>query len=75
VVGEKTAGIEVSIDGVNYTGEIGAEVFNYPSSNIAVGAYSHAEGNSTVAIGDYSHTEGSRTKAVGTAGSARGLNS
>ena len=43
------------------------EVFNsYSDSlfpNLALGAYSHAEGLNTVASGDYSHAEGRNTKA------------
>ena len=45
---------------MNYYGEI----FNC-KNNIALGDYSHAEGNSTSALGNNSHAEGSNTTASG----------
>lgn len=42
----------------------GAEIFN-SKDNIAIGFYSHAEGQSTIALGDYSHAEGMFSEAIG----------
>ena len=44
--------------------EQGAEIFNDYEENIAVGAYSHAEGTVTLATGEASHAEGYYTKAL-----------
>ena len=45
--------------------EQGAEIFNDYEQNIAVGAYSHAEGTATLATGEASHAEGYNSKALG----------
>lgn len=54
------------------TAGTGAEIFNNYTNNVAVGMYSHAEGNGTIATGDYSHAEGSYTKATGKYSHAEG---
>lgn len=42
-----------------------AEIFNDYAHNVAIGEYSHAEGNGTEASGDCSHAEGNGTIASG----------
>jgi hypothetical protein len=56
--GEKVAGREFEVQGEIVVAAEGAEIFNDYVNNIAVGAYSHAEGSETIAAGDYSHAEG-----------------
>lgn len=48
------------------------EVFNYISSNVASGQYSHAEGDRTIASGACSHAEGTQTSASGPGSHAEG---
>ena len=57
----------------NYKAKTGAEIFNDYDTNIALGAYSHAEGSTTKAFGYYSHTEGCLTIADGMHAHAEGL--
>ena len=64
-VGKNVEGIVHTIDGVEVTAGIGAEIFNNYKYNIATGNYSHAEGCDTKAVGGYSHAEGYFTTASG----------
>ena len=71
------------------TGDIGGEIFNSYSSNVASGDYSHAEGRNTqagglashaeglntIASGDYSHAEGGSCVATGNCSHAGGKDS
>ena len=70
--GRNVKGQVFTIDGEEITAENGAEIFNNYSSNIAVGWYSHAEGEITIAKGWYSHAEGYRTEAYGNASHTEG---
>lgn len=72
--GEIVAGKTYTIDDEAVTAATGAEIFN-SSSNIASGAYSHAEGSVTKAIGKYSHAEGNWTTASGDCAHAEGFGS
>ena len=65
LVGKTTFGTEYTINDETVTAEPAAEVFNNYESNIALGMFSHAEGNSTTASGACSHAEGSHTTASG----------
>ena len=51
------------------------EIFNDLQNNIALGAYSHAEGYSTYAAGDNSHAEGYQTYVNGAHGHVEGNSS
>ena len=51
------------------------EIFNDLQNNIALGAYSHAEGYSTIAKSNYSHTEGYKTFVDGVNGHVEGNSS
>lgn len=51
------------------------EIFNDLQNNIALGAYSHAEGYSTIAKSNYSHAEGYKTFVDGVNGHAEGNSS
>ena len=55
-----------------YPGSSSGEVFNNYTSNIASGAYSHAEGSGATAMGDASHAEGNSTSATGSYSHAEG---
>ena len=71
------------------TGDIGGEIFNSYSSNVASGDYSHAEGRNaqaggaashaeglnTITSGDYSHAEGNFCIAIGNCSHAGGKDS
>ena len=72
IPGQKTAFKTVVYDDTEYICEEGAEIFNDYLSNLAIGQYSHAEGNKTTAIGDYSHAEGYETIADGKSAHAEG---
>lgn len=50
----------------------GAEVFNAPDRNTAIGKHSHAEGFNTNSEGDYSHAEGVGTDVYGYGGHVEG---
>lgn len=58
VVGKNVEAENFTVLDGNVTANIGAEIFNDYTNNVATGTYSHAEGSSTYAIGDYSHAEG-----------------
>jgi len=58
------AGTTYVVDGVTYTVENNAEVFNNYTANIVASGYSHAEGNHAYALGGNSHAEGGYTKAT-----------
>lgn len=64
-VGKNVEGVRFIIDGTSYTAQEGAEIFNCygPFSCIAIGYYSHAEGDHNFAFGNYSHVEGHETRA------------
>lgn len=51
------------------------EIFNDLQNNIALGAYSHAEGYSTIAKSNYSHAEGYKTFVDGVNGHVEGNSS
>lgn len=51
------------------------EIFNDLQNNIALGAYSHAEGYSTIAKSNYSHAEGYKTFVNGVNGHVEGNSS
>ena len=71
------------------TGNLGGEIFNSYSSNVASGGYSHAEGRNTqaggaashaeglntITSGDYSHAEGNFCIAIGNCSHAGGKDS
>ena len=71
-VGESTTGQTVTYSGTDYECGTGAERFNDYSSNLAIGAYSHAEGYQAVSVGSYGHAEGVTTKALGNYSHAEG---
>lgn len=73
IAGENIEGKKVSYENEDYICGSGAEVFNDIMSNIAIGKYSHAEGDSTKAIGRASHAEGYNTKATGEYSHAEGF--
>jgi autotransporter adhesin len=60
------------VDGETYIAQHGAEIFNDYAENIAVGEYSHAEGEHSIALGSDSHAEGCYTKAKGYSSHAEG---
>lgn len=70
-----TQGETVVIGEDTYTIGNNAEFFNdysSPSSNYAIGNYSHAEGRSNKAVGNYSHAEGFNNYAFGSQSSVGG---
>ena len=73
-VGESTTGKVYVIDKQEVTADVGAEIFNDYTNNIATGQYAHAEGYKTTAKGNYSHVEGNNTKATANASHAEGQN-
>ena len=56
-----------------YNSYDGAEIFN-SKDNVAIGFYSHAEGQKTIALGDCSHAEGTYCEAIGYGSHAEGFN-
>ena len=73
-VGESTTGKVYVIDKQEVTADVGAEIFNDYTNNIATGQYAHAEGYKTTAKGNYSHVEGNNTKATANSSHAEGQN-
>lgn len=61
----KTLNYKESEDPKEEIASYGAEIFNDLINNVAIGAYSHAEGSTTYAKGDVSHAEGYMTEAYG----------
>lgn len=79
LVGKKTTGetytYTLDDSSVEATAGEGAEIFNYYSGenrNLAIGDYSHAEGQATKAIGISSHAEGWGNTAIGSASHVEG---
>ena len=82
----QVAGKTFLVEQTDTIAQIGAEIFNDYTRNIATGAHSHAEGSQTeatgisshaegdwtVAAGDYSHAEGGETLASGAHSHAEG---
>ena len=72
--GKKVTGEELLLpDGSYVAADVGAEIFNDYTNNVATGKYSHAEGKSTTATGTVSHAEGEHTDATGYASHAEGI--
>ena len=83
-VGKKLAGKTVTPaqTGVSVTAGEGAEIFNdyreqtqsglVKQGNLAIGEYSHAEGEGTTANGERAHAEGAQTNATGVNSHAEG---
>lgn len=71
--GKNVTGKSYVVGGKNVTAGLGAEVFNV-YTNIASGAYSHAEGYNTIASGTGSHAEGYTTTASNNYSHAEGYN-
>lgn len=73
--GRIVTGKEYTVDGETVVADTGAEVFNRYNGtyqNIAIGEYSHAEGQNTRALAVYSHAEGNTTVATGASSHAEG---
>lgn len=60
------AGETVTVDGKAYTVEENAEIFGDYVNNIAIGAWSIAEGSENIAVGRATHVEGAMNKGLGT---------
>ena len=71
--GKIVTGKSFTYDEQQYTANYGAEVFNDCERNIAIGKFSHAEGQQTIASGEASHAEGSQTTASGINSHAEGF--
>ena len=63
-IGKNVAGQEFVIDGETKVAGDNAEIFGDYDKNIAIGAWSIAEGSETKAIGRASHAEGALTQAI-----------
>ena len=72
LVGRKDNIQNYEYKGQTYNSELGAESFN-SSTNIAIGSYSHAEGNNTIALGSASHAEGNGSDSIGFYSHAEGI--
>ena len=60
------AGEQVTVEGKTYTVEQDAEIFGDYANNIAIGAWSIAEGSENIAVGRATHVEGAMNKGLGT---------
>lgn len=60
------AGEQVTVDDKTYTVEQDAEIFGDYATNIAIGAWSIAEGSENIAVGRATHVEGAMNKGLGT---------
>jgi hypothetical protein len=60
--GKRVQSTLYTVDGVTRPAQEGAEVFNAPNANsvhnIAIGTFSHAEGDETIALGAQQHVQG-----------------
>lgn len=73
IAGMDVEGKTFTYNDIDYVAYNGAEIFNDYVTNMALGAYSHAEGERTNAFGFCSHAEGSSTVAYGMQSHAEGL--